>query len=101
MTPRLLLRPEAEADIEEAFRWYEQRSIGLGHEYLRVVRVALAGVERTPDAYPVILDDIRRAGVRRFPYYIYYVARSRLIGRSLDGFVSGEPHRIGRPSEGE
>ncbi|MFN2315920.1 MAG: type II toxin-antitoxin system RelE/ParE family toxin [Gemmatimonadales bacterium] len=76
MTPRLLLRPEAHADLEEAFQWYEQRSIGLGHEYLRVVRVALAGVERAPDAAPVILDDIRRVGVRRFPYFIYYVARA-------------------------
>lgn len=76
MTPRLLLRPEAHADLEEAFQWYEQRSTGLGHEYLRVVRVALAGIERAPDASPVILDDIRRAGVRRFPYYIYYVARA-------------------------
>ena len=75
MTPRLLLRPEAHADLEEALQWYEQRSIGLGYEYLRVVRAALAGVERAPDAAPVILDDIRRVGVRRFPYYIYYVAR--------------------------
>lgn len=76
MTPRLLLQPEAHADIDEAFRWYEGRHIGLGYEYLRLVRVALARVERSPDAYPVMLDDIRRAGVRRFPYYIYYVARS-------------------------
>jgi hypothetical protein len=28
--------------------------------------VALAAIERAPDAVPVILDDIRRAGVRRF-----------------------------------
>lgn len=76
MTPRLLLRPEAHADLEEAARWYEERSLGLGYEFLRVVRVALAGVERSPDGFPVILDDIWRAGVRRFPYFIYYVARS-------------------------
>ncbi len=76
MTPRLLVRLEAHADIDEAFRWYEQRSIGLGYEFLRLVRVALARVERSPNGYPVILDDIRRAGVRRFPYFIYYVARS-------------------------
>jgi len=76
MTPRLLLRPEAHADLEEAFEWYEERSIGLGHEYLRLVRVALAAIERVPDAFPAVLDDIRRVGVRRFPYYIYYVARA-------------------------
>jgi hypothetical protein len=26
MTPRLLLRPEAHADLEEAFQWYEERA---------------------------------------------------------------------------
>ncbi|MDZ4258180.1 MAG: type II toxin-antitoxin system RelE/ParE family toxin [Gemmatimonadales bacterium] len=75
MTPRLLLRSEAQADLEAAVLWYERRSIGLGGEFLRVVRVALAGIERSRDAYPVVLDDIRRAGVRRFPYFIFYVAR--------------------------
>lgn len=76
MTPRLLLHPEARADLEEAIRWYQARSPGLGHEFLRVVQVALAQVERSPDGFPVVLDDIRRAAVRRFPYCIYYVTHS-------------------------
>lgn len=93
MTPRLLLLPDAHADLEETFRWYEQRSLGLGYEFLRVVRVALAGVERAPDAYPLVLDDIRRASVRRFPYFIYYVARSS--NTSVIGVLHGrrDPQR--------
>lgn len=43
---RLHLRKAARADIAEAFRWYEARSAGLGFEFLRAVRVALAGIER-------------------------------------------------------
>ena len=46
--PRLYLRKAARADIAEAFRWYEARSTGLGFEFLRAVRVALAGIERAP-----------------------------------------------------
>jgi len=76
MTPRLLLQPGAQADLAEAFQWYEQRAVGLGHEYLRVVRLTLAAIEKSPDQYPLVLDDIRRAGIRRFPCFIFYVARS-------------------------
>jgi plasmid stabilization system protein ParE len=71
--PRLFIRREARADIAEAFRWYEARSVGLGHEFLRAVRVALAGVQRGPEQHAVAVDDIRRARVARFPYLVYYV----------------------------
>ena len=38
---RLVVRDAAEADITEAARWYEQRSPGLGTEFLRAVDVTL------------------------------------------------------------
>jgi len=74
MTPRLFLRPEARVELAEAFRWYEERSAGLGHEFIRAVRIALAAIERAPAQFPVALDDMHRARLRRFPYLIYYVA---------------------------
>ena len=45
---RVRLRKAARTDIAEAFRWYEERSVGLGFEFLRAVRVAFAGIERAP-----------------------------------------------------
>ena len=71
--PRLFIRREARGDIARAFRWYERRSAGLGHEFLRAVRVRVAAVERAPEHYPVAVDDIRKARVGRFPYVVYYV----------------------------
>src|SRR5690348_4641332 len=44
VTPRFFVRRAARADIAEAFRWYERRSAGLGHEFLRSVRVAFAEI---------------------------------------------------------
>jgi plasmid stabilization system protein ParE len=73
MTPRLFLRPEARAELAEAYRWYEERSTGLGHEFIRSVRIVLAAIERAPSQFPTALDDIRRAQLRRFPYLIYFV----------------------------
>lgn len=74
MTPRLLLRLEAKEDIREAFRWYEERSTGLGFEFLRAVRTALSPLTRDPQQFPVVLEDIRRTRLRRFPYSVFYVA---------------------------
>jgi len=38
---KLLLRPAAAADVEEAYRWYERRRVGLGEEFLTAVDAAL------------------------------------------------------------
>jgi plasmid stabilization system protein ParE len=73
MTPRLSLRAAAKADLDEAFLWYEERSTGLGYEFLRAVRATLAQIERNPGLFAIALDDIRRAHLLRFPYALYYV----------------------------
>jgi len=39
MTYRLELQPEAEADLEEAYLWYETQRSGLGRELIECVEV--------------------------------------------------------------
>ena len=56
MRPRLLVEPEAEAELDEAFTWYEGRSAGLGSEFLRGVRA----LSRSSDA---ILSSAPTSGV--------------------------------------
>jgi len=79
MTPRLVVRPAAEADITDAALWYEARASGLGADFLRVVDVALAEIQRMPERFPVVQMQCRRALLRRFPYGIYFVATAELI----------------------
>lgn len=79
MTPRLFVRKAARVDVSEAFRWYEERSVGLGHEFLRSMRVALRAVEQAPLQFPIAIDDIRRVRLRRFPYMIYFVVLAKQI----------------------
>ena len=72
MSAALFLRREARTELREAFTWYEERRVGLGFEFLRAVRVALAAIERTPGAFPFALDDVRKAPLPRFPYVVYF-----------------------------
>ena len=73
MSNRLAIRPEAEADIAEAFDWYEEQVLGLGSDFLLCLDAVLNEIRRNPLLYPQIHRKARRALVRRFPYQILYV----------------------------
>ena len=67
------LRPEAEADLEDAARWYEDRRRGLGSEFLDEVLSTLRAIAERPDRYARVEGAIRRAVTARFPFGIFYV----------------------------
>ncbi|MBN2685876.1 MAG: type II toxin-antitoxin system RelE/ParE family toxin [Pontiellaceae bacterium] len=69
----MVIRPEAEAELAEAFSWYEDQVPGLGAEFLNVVDAALAGIVRNPNGFPVVHKCVRRCLTRRFPYAVFYL----------------------------
>ncbi len=90
MSRSLFLRPEAKTELRKTFEWYQERRVGLGFEYLRTVRVVLAAIERSPEMFPVALDDIRKAPLRRFPYVVYFVVLP--AGISVLAVIHGRRH---------
>lgn len=72
MGVRLVLAPEAELDITEAYVWYETRRVGLGEEFLSSVDACMERIRRQPVACPVAYERYRRALIRRFPYAIFF-----------------------------
>jgi plasmid stabilization system protein ParE len=75
----LRLRPEATAELNEAWNWYEQRRQGLGDELLGCVEVAFASAQRNPQAHRRVEGRIRQVVVRRFPYLVLFVDYPRHI----------------------
>lgn len=67
-----VLRPAAAADVEEAWQWYEAQREGLGDEFLQVVQQAIESIGAFPESAPVVLRDIRRQLLKRFPYGLFY-----------------------------
>jgi plasmid stabilization system protein ParE len=72
MIERVIFTPEADDDVVESYRWYEDREPGLGEDFLRCVEVCILSIQRHPRMYPVAVDEFRRALLRRFPYEIFY-----------------------------
>jgi len=68
----VILRPAAEADLQEAYDWYEERERGLGAEFLRRVDSCIQLICRHPEMYPAVYMDARQGVIRRFPYAVLY-----------------------------
>src|SRR5215216_4235351 len=81
MSRRLIVEPEAQAEIAEAAVWYEAHESGLGADFLRTVEHALAVIQRDPYQYQVIRrrGQVRRVTLRPFPYGVMYVASEREV----------------------
>ena len=48
MKRRTFVRPEAQTDIREAARWYEDREAGLGLRFIREIRTSLELISQSP-----------------------------------------------------
>ena len=79
MYAKLLLLAAAEADIDEAFTWYEQRQTGLGFEFMRAVDARIRSIQRSPDMCGFVERHYRRALVRRFPLAILYAYSEDIV----------------------
>jgi toxin ParE1/3/4 len=79
MMRQTLITPEAEADIEEAYRWYEERLEGLGVDFLDCLDNGIESIKNNPEMYPVVHGSLRRLLIRRFPYGIFYTISESLI----------------------
>lgn len=72
MVAELIIAPEAQQDVDDAYSWYEERRPGLGEEFLGCVDAFIQKVSRMPELYAKVHEEYRRALVRRFPYAIFY-----------------------------
>ena len=75
MSLPIVFEPEVEAEVDEAYHWYEGQRRGLGEGFLAAVRAALDRIQLNPELHAVVYREVRRALVRRFPYAVYYRTR--------------------------
>jgi toxin ParE1/3/4 len=78
MSRRVRLEPEAEAEIESAMAWYEQKRPGLGAGFLDEVHRSLESLRSpapacgpVPGVSPGL--GVKRLLVKRFPYSVVLV----------------------------
>jgi len=70
---RLEYKRLAEAEIAEAFAWYDQDGIGQGLAFFAELERVERFIRLNPLLYPRVEGEIHRANLRRFPYALFYV----------------------------
>jgi plasmid stabilization system protein ParE len=68
----LVVEPEAEEDLADAYDWYEGQRPGLGREFIECVQEVFDCIRRTPEVHAVAYRGVRQTLVRRFPYVVCY-----------------------------
>ncbi len=79
MSRRLIVRPEAEAEMTVAFDWCEDRVSGLGSEFLLCLDAVFNAILHSPQQYPQAHKIVRRALTRRFPYEVFFIEEDERI----------------------
>lgn len=72
MDRRVIVRPLAEADLEDAARWYEAERAGLSARLLSDVDQTFSRIAERPLQFPLVAGDLRRALLHTFPYAVYF-----------------------------
>jgi len=68
----LVTLPIVIADIEEAVRFYNAKSNGLGERFYGKCLESFAKIENQPHHYTFVREPVRRVIVNSFPYKIFY-----------------------------
>jgi len=74
MKRTLRVLPDAEAELQSAAMWYEEKRRGLGIEFVAVVDRAFQSVLENPEACPVCRPDgpNRKHLLKRFPCVVFF-----------------------------
>lgn len=79
MPYQLRIRRAAEADIQEAYEYYEECRQGLGQDFILCIEASLDKITKIPNHYPVIHRNIHRILVKRFPFGIFFIVIENTI----------------------
>jgi plasmid stabilization system protein ParE len=79
MARQFIVRPLAEADLENAARWYDEERPGLADRFLSDVDRTFARIRERPLQFPAVAGDVRRALLHTFPYAVYIRASDEMV----------------------
>jgi len=76
---RLVVEPQAQADIDNTINWYDNQDFGAGSAFLTELKSVLGRIADKPARYPFHKPGLRRAKVKRFPYTVFYSQRDETV----------------------
>ena len=79
MTLPVVWIPDANKDLLEARAWYANIRTELAERFALAVEATVHALAQRPLQFPIVHRTIRRAGVRRFPYGLFFEVQDHRI----------------------
>ncbi|OQP64818.1 hypothetical protein A3860_18860 [Niastella vici] len=93
MAYKLEIRGEAEEEIFEAYKWYEEQTPGLGERFIVELEAVFNKISRTPLHYKIARSVFRQASIKSFPFVVYFeINRDNIVVYSVF-HTSRKPHK--------
>ncbi len=73
MALKIIIKPLAEQDIDDAIKWYEEQEENVGEKFLIAFKETLLIVSQNPHSFRKRYKDIRSFSLRKFPFSIFYI----------------------------
>jgi len=70
---------EARVEFYDAEQWYADISAHLSERFVEAVESTVQLIAEFPLRFPIVYRERRRAGVRRFPYGLFYQVEAERI----------------------
>jgi toxin ParE1/3/4 len=69
---RIIVLRDAEIDIQDSIKWYNDKKRGLGHRFFQIIDHSFDFIAANPDLYPIVFSKVRKKVINGFPYAIYF-----------------------------
>lgn len=79
MAHKVIIKPEAELDIQTAINWYNEQKEALGFELLNEIIHVIDLVKENPNYFQKRYRDFRVSFTKRFKYGIHYTVENNVI----------------------
>lgn len=77
---KLVVRPVAELEANQAYDWYEEQEEGLGDRLRHSIKQAIDSIVARPLTFPVVFgSNVRHAVIQDFPYRIVFSTNNESI----------------------
>lgn len=72
MSFTLLVKDEAEEDLQSAYDWYEEQQFGLGDTFLNQIDQSFNEILNNPKAFQKRYKKVRMNFTQQFPFGVHY-----------------------------
>ena len=79
MAYNVIIQPQAELELDDAYNYYDEQKIGLGFDFLEQFVDVLEILENNPFLFQKIDGEKRRAFIRKFDYNVIFVIKGNEV----------------------